>query len=171
MHYTAGAVEVEVEDVIKERLMDDIVSDDESVAEEEDEENPADLTPEELDALEEQRALDRLKQKFNSLLIKPPLPWAPQPWEYLENIEDLGVVSVFDEVGDLARYMNNLHVEINKLKHTIDTLDLHYNGAESADGRAERDRNGSPSGKKRPPGSKQSSRSASTPGQKSPSRK
>ncbi len=128
-HFTSGCVEFEVDDVIKQRLKDDIISDDESAADEDDVDiDDPNLTPEELDAIEAQRAVDKIKRKFNSLMIKPPLPWAPQPWEYTENSEELGVVSVFDEVGDLSRFMNNLNVEILKLKHTIETLELHYNG-------------------------------------------
>jgi len=171
-HFTSRNVEFEVDDVIEQRLKDDILSDDESAAEEDElEEEDPNLTPEELDALEAQREIGKMKKKFNLLPNKPPLPWAPQPWEYLENTEDLGVVSVFDEVGDLARYMNNLNVEINKLKHTIETLELHYNGAVGGATSTSPDpRAGSPGGEKRTIGSKQSSSSA-TPGQKSPSKK
>ena len=132
-HHTSGCIEYEIEDPIKQRLMDEDGSGDESVESVIDEDDDDDdMTPEEMDKRDEQRALDRIARKFNQLTVKPPLPWAPADWEYLEDIEELGVVSVYDEVGDLARYMNNLHVEMNKLKHTIDTLKLHYTAPSGA---------------------------------------
>ncbi len=130
-HYSKGAVELEVTDVIEQRLKDDIISDDDSDGEEEyddDSDEDAKMTPEELDARDEQRVIGRQLKKFVSLDIKPPLPWTPQMWEYSEDTEELGVVSIFDEVGDLARYTSSLRTEIKKLQHTVDTLKL-YNQA------------------------------------------
>tara|TARA_B110000090_G_C13307655_1_gene418303 strand:- start:474 stop:1196 length:723 start_codon:yes stop_codon:yes gene_type:complete len=129
-HFSQGAVELEVNDVIEQRLKDDIISDDESDNDEEyddDSDEDAKLTPEDLDARDEQRIIDRQLKKFHTLAIKPPLPWTPNMWEYSEDTEELGVVSIFDEVGDLARYTNSLRTEIKKLQFTIENLKLYNN--------------------------------------------
>ncbi len=147
-HYKEGSVELEVEDVIAQQLSDDVISDDESDEEEYPEDaNEDELTDEQIDERDRARAANLLLRNFGELSVKPPLQWAPNEWEYLENTEDLGVVSVFDEVGDLSRYLNSFRVEMRKLKHTIDEFKLH-NNPKKGEAEASQATNGTSSKKK-----------------------
>ncbi len=133
-HYKEGSVELEVEDVIAQQLSDDVISDDESDEEEYPEDPLEDeMTDEQIDERDRKRAAALLKKKFRDLNVKPPLQWTPLEWEYLESTEDLGVVSVFDEVGDLSRYLNSFRVEMRKLKHTIDEFKIYNTNKQSAE--------------------------------------
>ena len=128
-HYKTGAVEFEVEDVIKQQLSDDVASDDDSdeeeYAEDEEEEN---MTDEEIEERDRRRALALQKKKFNALEVKPPLPYRPPTWEYQESTEELGVVSIFDEVGDLSKYLNTFRQELRQLERTIEEFSLYGKG-------------------------------------------
>ena len=70
------------------------------------------------------------------------------------------MVTIFDEVGDLARYMNSMNVEMKRLKQTVDELKL-YAAAGGAD---EEDSPSKKSGKATGgrPGSRQASRGSPT---------
>jgi hypothetical protein len=129
-HYKTGAVELEVEDVIAQKLSDDVASDDESDEEEyeDDEEEEEKMTEEEIEERDRKRALASQKKKFNALAVKPPLPYKVPEWEYTESTEELGVVSIFDEVGDLSRYLNSFRVELKKLEKTIEDFRLYGSG-------------------------------------------
>ena len=48
-------------------------------------------------------------------LRAPPLLRAYRRWEYCEHVEDLGVKTLYDEVGDLMSYMRTIREEVRKL--------------------------------------------------------
>lgn len=49
----------------------------------------------------------------------PPELIRMEAWEYTEDTEEQGIVSVYDEVGHLARYINSLRSEIRNLESTV----------------------------------------------------
>lgn len=109
--YGDGCIEFEVNDVIAERLMDQVVSDD-------DEEDDDDNFDEEIDEDEEQNAQVAFKALRPSRYDKVPPPriYLRPAWEYSESTEERGIVSVYDEVGDLCKYMDTIRREIRNIR-------------------------------------------------------
>jgi len=52
-------------------------------------------------------------------LVAPPSIALTDPAEYLEDTEELGIVSIFHEVGDIMKYLRTLKSEVRKLHSTI----------------------------------------------------
>lgn len=116
-HFKKGALETEVEDVIEEKLVDADLSDDESSDEEEEEEDSdEDISEDEMDRRFAQRELQKNRRKFDKLKCKPPLPWTPQPWEYLEHTE---VSTIWPSIPQIYLALSNSQLTLVFLLHLI----------------------------------------------------
>ena len=54
--------------------------------------------------------------------VNPPRLLLYKPWEYCEDLEELGVQQVFSEVGEVMKYVKTLRGEVRKLHATIRAL-------------------------------------------------
>lgn len=131
-NFNGKHIEFEIEDVIAQRLMDDAPSDDE------DDINDNDLIrlnpeTEEVSLMSYERVEDdedsgdgETGGEFGDsmrarevTLIPPPSIIIFDPAEYYEETEELGVVSIFHEVGDLMKYLKALKSEVHSLQSAI----------------------------------------------------
>ena len=148
-NFNSKHIEFEVDDVIAQRLVDDLPSDDED---EIDDNDLIHLHPEseEISLMSYERLEDDRDDEdgdddndgFNSeekggygdsmrarevKLIPPPAVVLFDPAEYYEETEELGVVSIFHEVGDLMKYLATLKAEVMNLKNKIRPTNLNVN--------------------------------------------
>ena len=143
-NYITGQIDMEIEDVLVQRLVDDVESDeDEDAADYEEEPDDNDLlylhgksddvsimsyerikvTDSDADDDQEQDEDDDDNGESSSNLrraavrakIAPPKLLHYKQWEYAEDTEELGVKQVFDEVGEVMKYVTRLRQEIRKL--------------------------------------------------------
>lgn len=137
--YLNHQVEFEIQDVIAQRLIDEAPSDDEDLdGKGEDYEAPDDndllhydddnddysiLSYEKVEDYDDDEI--NSPSKISNPAVKRPIRSIPppkiafqEPWEYLEDFEELGLTTMFHEVGDLARFMRNLKSEVRNL-HSI----------------------------------------------------
>ena len=99
VQHVTGQVEFEVQDLLSERPVDAEPSDDEGDDPNGEEgDYPEGLTDAEAAELDQVRAENRTKREYSALKYKPPALTTPLEWEYREDTEEAGVVSVFDEV-------------------------------------------------------------------------
>jgi hypothetical protein len=118
-----GCIEFEVNDVITERLMDQVVSDDD----EEDDEDNDDYDEEMDEEQDDQKVFKPLKpSRYDK--VPPPKLYLRPSWEYSESTEERGIVSVYDEVGDLCKYMDTIRNEIRNIR--ISMMELKELGQE-----------------------------------------
>lgn len=135
LHFNAqmNHIEFEVEDVIAQRLIDDAPSD-----EEEDEVDDNDLIhynaeTEEMSIMSYEKYQEEDEEDTSALadnsnlsmkarevrLVAPPSLVTVQTGEYYEDMEELGIVTVFHEVGEIMKYLRNLKGEVHKLRKAI----------------------------------------------------
>jgi hypothetical protein len=149
-NFNSKHIEFEVEDVIAQRLMDDLPSDDEDEIddndlihlhpeseeisimsyeriEEDDDFDDGDLNSEEKGDRGDSTRAREVK------LIPPPAVVLFDREEYYEETEELGVVSIFHEVGDLMKYLTTLKAEVMNLKNKIRPSNVHVNDDQSVD--------------------------------------
>lgn len=148
-NFNSKHIEFEVEDVIAQRLVDDLPSDDED---EIDDNDLIHLHPESeeisLMSYERLEEEDDDDDGFNSeekgdrgdstrarevKLIPPPAVVLFDPAEYYEETEELGVVSIFHEVGDLMKYLATLKAEVMNLKNKIRPTHVNVQDENSVD--------------------------------------
>ena len=55
-------------------------------------------------------------------LIQPPTIQLIENSEYIESIEEIGMLTLFSEVGDLMKYVKSLKTEVRKLYSTVKTV-------------------------------------------------
>jgi hypothetical protein len=96
-----GTVEFEVDDVLAQRLMDNELSDDEDV-------NDDDEASEGGSHASSLGADSSSKDPLSNI---PKLVNAPE-WQYTEELEENGIISVYEEVGSLAKYIFALRKEV-----------------------------------------------------------
>ena len=61
----------------------------------------------------------KLRREQAATVVDPPSFLILRPWEYTEDLEDLSVVGMYDEIGDLAKYVNALRGEIKRIHFII----------------------------------------------------
>ena len=61
----------------------------------------------------------KLRRENAAVVVDPPSYLILQPWEYTEDLEELSVVGMYDEIGDLAKYVNALRGEIKRIQFII----------------------------------------------------
>jgi hypothetical protein len=105
-----GCIEFEVNDVITERLMDQVVSDDDE------EDDDDELDEEDDDELPDEQEIFKALKPSKYDKVPPPKIYLRSPWEYSESTEERGIVSVYDEVGDLCKYMDTIRNEIRNIR-------------------------------------------------------
>ena len=113
VQYLKDQVEFEIADLLAERRVDEVLSDDDQIEDEDDDEDGDDgkgnpkgrmIPPEEL-----QRA------------HIPPLRTVKK-WEFAEDVEEMAISGLYDEVGDLAKYVHSLRSEVRKLQMSVSAL-------------------------------------------------
>jgi hypothetical protein len=98
VHYKSGILDFEVEDLLKERPVDETVSDDE---------------------LDAQSAPQSTTAKAGVVLpTEAPL----EKWNWLEDVEELSIMTVYEQVGDLARSLKLAKNEISTMKSQIEAM-------------------------------------------------
>jgi hypothetical protein len=98
IHFKTGILDFEVEDLLKERPVDETVSDDE---------------------LDTQPAPQSAVTKAAvALPTEAPL----ERWSWQEDVEELSIMTVYEQVGDLARSLKLAKNEISTMKHQIDAM-------------------------------------------------
>jgi len=140
-NYLVNHVEFEVEDVVAQRLMDDAPSDDEDDEVDDNDLLRVNAETEEVSVM----TYEKLTESYNEdnyegdetmteaeggdsmkarevRLIAPPSIILTDPAEYLEDTEELGIVSIFHEVGDIMKYLSKLKGEVRKLHSTIQNV-------------------------------------------------
>jgi len=123
-----GCVEFEVNDVIAERLMDQVVSDD-------DEDDDDGFEDEEEEEEQDDQAVFKPLKPSRYDKVPPPKLYLPPSWVYSESTEERGIVSVYDEVGDLCKYMDSIRKEIRNIR--ISMIELKELGQEISSQKAE----------------------------------
>ena len=116
--FCATQVEFEVSDLMIEKPQDHDLSDDDSGVgdadqeeeererEDEEEAEGIDRSPEafaEREKARHSRRLAKLKERFESLEVKPPPLATLFDWEFIEDSENMATISVFDEVSSFVR--------------------------------------------------------------------
>jgi len=142
-NYIAGQIDIEIEDVLTQRLMDDVESDEDEDAadyEEEPDDNDllyvhgksddvsimsyervkvADSDADDYQKQDEDEGDDEESSNLRRVAIRakiaPPKLLHYKQWEYAEDTEELGVKQVFFEVGEVMKYVTRLRQEIRKL--------------------------------------------------------
>lgn len=61
----------------------------------------------------------KLRREQATRVIDPPSFLILQPWEYTEDLEELSVIGMYDEIGDLAKYVSALRGEIKRIQNVI----------------------------------------------------
>ncbi len=102
--FKPGTLDFEIEDVLEQRLMDEFPSDDDSEDEEDDDNKSKGSVP----------------MKVPLDIQDPPPQLKYQDWEYYENTEELGVVSLYKEVADISKLLNFLKNEIRDIRAELD---------------------------------------------------
>jgi len=124
-----GCIEFEVNDVIAERLMDQVVSDDD-----EDDDDFEEEVDDDDDEQDDQEVFKSLKpSRYDK--VPPPKIYLRPSWMYSESTEERGIVSVYDEVGDLCKYMDSIRKEIRNIR--ISMIELKELGQEISSQKAE----------------------------------
>ena len=117
MKYPTGAIEFEVEDLLKERLIDEEPSGDDT------EESDSDDSDEDNEDFKAERAARR-KEREDKLLeaaafgpepVKIPNALSVHDWEWKEDTEEFGIKSVYEEVSDLAKQMASMRASIQEI--------------------------------------------------------
>jgi len=141
-NYITGQIDMEIEDVLVQRLIDDVESDeDEDAVDYEDEPDDNDLLylhgksddvsimsyerikvadsdaddDQEQEEEQDDGESSNLRRATVRAKIAPPKLLHYKQWEYAEDTEELGVKQVFDEVGEVMKYVTRLRQEIRKL--------------------------------------------------------
>jgi hypothetical protein len=120
VHYKQGAVDFEVNDLLAERPVDDTLSENSDDDDEDDDDYDDD------DERPKHKQIVIVKKSSYSVaeLQKYPIPslTAVQSWEYTEDIEETGIISVFEELGNVAKYVNSLRREVRSLTQSMDRM-------------------------------------------------
>jgi hypothetical protein len=99
--YKKGSVEFEVNDLLKERPIDTVISDD-----------------------EEEEAVEGSGMDKNGKVVAVELFGIPEeapdePWIWKEDFEEQGILSIYEQVGDLAKQMRLLRTQIKIMDHDV----------------------------------------------------
>jgi hypothetical protein len=141
VHYLSNQVEFEIEDPISQRLEDKEPSEEGEVYDEEPDDNDL-LRPHQDDddvsimsyEVEEEKGQEDEddiedddednKQIAIPKMIPLPRVLLYKHWEYAEDVEELSMVHLYGEVGDMVLYLRTLKEEIRKLNGTIKSLTM-----------------------------------------------
>ena len=115
MSFNEGAVELELADIIAEHPEDLIDSDEEGDPEDEIDFDALGVDDEE----EMERIIAALRRERLKRLVLPPKFIVHNSWEYTEDSEELSVVGMYDEIGDLAKYVDTLRGEVRRIDRII----------------------------------------------------
>lgn len=139
-NYISGQIDMEIEDVLAQRLMDDVESEDDNDNAADYEEEPDDndllylhgksgevsimsyervkVTDNDEDDEDNEDEISNsphLRRAAVKAKIAPPKLLNYKQWEYFEDTEELGVKQVFGEVGEVMKYVTTLRQEIRTL--------------------------------------------------------
>lgn len=110
VQFMKGAVEFEISDILKERPIDTVLSEDEE------EETPADP--------------DGITVKKNEVPFNIPEEAPDEPWIWKEDSEEQGIMSIFEQVGDLAKQLRHLRTQVKVMDSEL--LELKLKAVEAA---------------------------------------
>lgn len=105
--FKKGAVEFEINDILKERPIDQVLSEDE----------------------EDEPALSDLP-KSDPVQFSIPSEAPDEPWIWKEDSEEQGILSIYEQVGDLAKQLRQLRSHILVMDHEVRELKLRTTEAE-----------------------------------------
>ena len=102
--FSKGAVEFEINDILKERPIDTVLSEDEDA--------------------EEAGRDDKIIKKSSEHAFAIPEECPDEPWMWKEDFEEQGILSIYEQVGDLAKQLRRLRAEMKRMDADVTEMKI-----------------------------------------------